>query len=186
MKKVLVSGIIALAIIIGAVVYSQNRQQQLNQFEVKATEVIALADKTFTYPSVAVRTESPNIEASIDHDYASPHIHDANTHITATLDEKCCPEDDLYVESFDDYILEYESSEPIVRKRKLPPYEWLRNNLINQFGDSLHIDLYIDLLRKQRDQEPMSFHQFLTYTQLNAKYNPSADSRRLRDINQWC
>ena len=179
MKKVLVAGLIALALIVGTAVYSYNQRQKFKKLKTHVGEVItplAIA------PSV-VLSESPNIKASIA-DFES--IQDNDIAISATLDEECCAEEDLATvyDLLDEYTYGSESmlGENDSKKEKLPPYVWLRSNLTENYGYSPDIDLYIDLLRKQRDEESMSFDQLLTYTRLNARYNPSAESRRLRAL----
>ena len=182
MKKVWVSGLIALALIIGTAVYSYNQRQKFKKLKTHVGRVIASSVKA---PSVEL-SESPNIKISVDSFESNEDIQDNDINTSATLDEECCAEEDLATvyDMLDEYIYGSESilGEHDSKKEKLPPYAWLRSNLTENYGYSPDIDLYIDLLRKQRDEESMSFDQLLTYARLNARYNPSADSRRLRAL----
>ena len=184
MKKVWVAGLIALALIVGTVIYSYNQRQKFEKLHTHVGDVIAPSD---SFPSVTL-SESSNIQASVHGFEPNEDIDDNDISISATLDEECCSEEDVsaFYDTLDEYIHEHEHDALLGQhdsnKKKAPPYTWLRSNLTENYGDSPSIDMYIDLLRKQRDKEPMSFDQLLTYTRLNARYNPSAESRRLRAL----
>ena len=181
MKRILLLSIlIASTLLAGAVFYNYKTRMRLKASEKLTQEIL----KPASLPELALAM-APNIDIQI-HDFVPESEEESNISI---VEEESCPETELgeTFEGEEPYLKG--DSKPLTpdkegekEKEKLPPYEWLRRELIQEHGDIPEIEQYIGLSRKMRDKEPMEMQEMLTYTRLLVKFNPSEDAKRLHDL----
>ncbi len=167
---------ISTVIAITSVIYASNQKRKLDKFRENVT---VFSERTPI--AVSKQYKDTTIEAEV---FGSEHD---GVEVELIDDDECCPEEELINDDLLDMV-EFIESEinptPIPEKQflRLSGDAWLRMQLTNEYGDNPDVDIYIDLLRRQREEMDLTFQDFLLYAELEYKYNPSEDAKKLLDI----
>ena len=177
MKKVWLSGLIALVIIGCALFYNYHNRKELKAYEEHIAELTAPRQ-----PSVAVASVPVTEVDSFDEPTESNPL---NLNDEALGEEECCPDEEVSelfeVHSMSDTFFEEQPAQSSDSAETSEGGSWLRQHLIKKHGYSPDIDRYLELSELVGSNVRKGLNTMLEWARLEYKYNPDDGVKELLD-----
>lgn len=172
MRRIVIAASIACVVVIAALGYQEYRIKQVvrevSQMPTNSPNhnVHPHTEQPHYHPPLAAESSIP--EQPLEHTPQHVFSDDEDTLALAREqefenlfpdDEECCPEEESVASSD-------ENGEP------LSQYERLKREMIAEHGDLPEIDIYVGLLRKYGNREPITVGEDLTFHELLAQFKP--------------
>ena len=176
MKKVWVSALIALALIVGSIFYYNYQRQKYKAIEEHVAELTAPQPQ-----SVAVR--EPHVDTDFDLFDETSDDNPLNLDVGVLEDEECCPDKEV-AELYDihrtsDTFIEEKPRQISEKSVELTGNALIKQQLIEKYGYSPDIDRYLELSDILVNGKRKGLETMLEWARLEVKYNPSQDVREL-------